>query len=149
MESMKASIIDIADARSVKAAGGLVCRAGPAGLTEVALVHRPTCDDWTFPKGRLERGESAEAAALREVAEETGLRCSLVEPFGCTRYVDRRGAAKTVCYWIMKVIGGRFLPSFEVDELRWLTASEALSLLTYERDRDVLKRLAGIPATAR
>jgi 8-oxo-dGTP pyrophosphatase MutT (NUDIX family) len=144
MESMKARIIDMADARTVKAAGGLVCRPGPAGLVEVAVVHRPAYDDWSFPKGKLERGETAEAAALREVAEETGLECSLVEPFGCTRYMDRRGAAKTVCYWIMKVIGGRFSPGYEVDQLRWLTASEALALLTYDRDRAVLKRLAGL-----
>ena len=139
---MKARIIDIADARTVKAAGGLVCRPGPAGLVEVAVVHRPAYDDWSFPKGKLERGETAEAAALREVAEETGFECSLVEPFGCTHYVDRRGAAKTVCYWIMAVVGGSFRSSAEVDELRWLTASEALALLTYERDRAVLRQLA-------
>ena len=144
---MKARIIDMADARTVKAAGGLVCRPGPAGLVEVAVVHRPAYGDWSFPKGKLERGETAEAAALREVAEETGFQCSLVEPFGCTRYTDRRGAAKTVCYWIMKVIGGRFSPGYEVDQLRWLTASEALTLLTYDRDRDVLRRMAGL-ATA-
>jgi 8-oxo-dGTP pyrophosphatase MutT (NUDIX family) len=146
MESMKARIIEIADARAVKSAGGLVCRPGPAGLVEVAVIHRPAYDDWSFPKGKLERRETAEAAALREVAEETGLECSLVEPLACTRYFDRRGAAKTVCYWIMQVISGRFIPSFEVDELRWLTASEALGLLTYERDRAVLKRFAGLPA---
>lgn len=143
---MKASIIDIANARTVKAAGGLVCRPGPAGLVEVAVIHRPAYDDWSFPKGKLERGESAEAAALREVAEETGLECSLVEPLGCTRHFDRRGAAKTVCYWIMRVIGGRFSPGYEVDQLRWLTASEALNLLTYARDREVLKHLAGLGA---
>ena len=145
---MKARIIDIADARAVKAAGGLVCRPGPAGLVEVAVIHRPASDDWTFPKGKLERGETPEAAALREVSEETGLDCSVVEPFGCTRDVDRRGAVKTVCYWIMKVTGGRFIPGLEVDELRWLTASEALALLTHERDRAVLKQLAGPAAAA-
>ena len=139
---MKARIIDIADARTVKAAGGLVCRPGPAGLTEIAVVHRAAYDDWSFPKGKLERGETPEAAALREVTEETGLECNLLEPFGCTRYVDRRGAAKTVCYWIMEPTGGRFRPGLEVDELRWLTASEALDLLSYARDREVMKRLA-------
>ncbi|MDQ6918630.1 MAG: NUDIX hydrolase [Candidatus Dormibacteraeota bacterium] len=139
---MKARIIDVDDARTVKAAGGLVCRPGPAGLTEVAVVHRPAYDDWSFPKGKLERGETPEAAAVREVAEETGLECNLLEPFGCTQYVDRRGAAKTVCYWIMEPTGGRFKPGVEVDELRWLTASEALDLLSYARDREVLKRLA-------
>src|SRR6202165_5784769 len=106
MESMKAGIIDIADARTVKAAGGLVCRPGPAGLVEVAVGHRPAYDDWSFPKGKLERGETAEAAALREVAEETGFECSLVEPFGCTHYTHRSGSAKTVCYWIIAVGGG-------------------------------------------
>src|ERR1700730_4972752 len=138
MESMKAGIIDIADARTVKAAGGLVCRPGPAGLVEVAVVHRPSYRDWTFPKGKLERGETPEAAALREVAEGTGFECSLVEPLGCTHYTHRSGSAKTVCYWIMAVVGGSFRSSAEVDELRWLTASEALALLTYERDRAVL-----------
>ena len=138
---MKAKFIDISDARTVRAAGGLVCRPGPAGLLELAVVHRPAYDDWTFPKGKLERGETAEDAALREVAEETGLACRLVEPVGCTSYNHRRGATKTVCYWIMEVTGGSFRPGYEVDELRWLTASEALALLTYERDRAVLKRL--------
>ncbi len=139
---MKASIIDIADAPTVKAAGGLVCRPGPAGLIEIAVVHRPAYGDWSFPKGKLERGETPEAAALREVAEETGLECSLGAPFGCTHYVDRRGLDKTVCYWLMAPTGGRFKPGIEVDELRWLTASEAIHLLSYERDREVLRRLA-------
>src|ERR1700704_2383760 len=112
MESMKARIIEIADARAVKAAGGLVCRPGPAGLIEVALIHRPAYDDWSFPKGKLERRETAEAAALREVAEETGLECSLVEPLACTRYFDRRGGAQTGCYWIMQGLSGPFIPGF-------------------------------------
>jgi 8-oxo-dGTP diphosphatase len=141
---MKARFIDIAEAGDIKAAGGLVCRPGPAGFVEVAIVHRPSYGDWTFPKGKLERGETAEAAALREVAEETGFACRLVEALGCTRYTHRSGSAKTVCYWIMDVLGGSFRPGAEVDELRWLTASEALELLTYERDRDLLPRLATI-----
>jgi 8-oxo-dGTP diphosphatase len=144
MESMKARFIDIADAGAVKAAGGLVCRPGPIGLVEVALVHRPAYDDWTFPKGKLEHGETPDAAALREVAEETGFDCRLVEPLGCTYYTHRSGSAKTVCYWTMEVVGGSFRPSEEVDELRWLTAPEALALLTYERDGAFLKRLVSL-----
>jgi 8-oxo-dGTP pyrophosphatase MutT (NUDIX family) len=144
---MKARIIEIADAGAVKAAGGLVCRPGPAGLLEVAIVHRPAYKDWSFPKGKIERGESAEEAALREVAEETGFECSLVEPFACTSYRDRRGTAKTVCYWLMRVVGGSFRPGPEVDQLRWLTMAEALRLLSYPRDREMLKRLAGLAAT--
>jgi 8-oxo-dGTP diphosphatase len=143
---LKARIIEIADAGAVKAAGGLVCRPGPAGLLEIAIVHRPAYKDWSFPKGKVERGESAEQAALREVAEETGYDCDLVEPFACTSYRDRRGAAKTVCYWLMRVVGGAFRGGEEVDELRWLTVGEALGLLTYLRDREMLKRLEGLAA---
>ena len=90
-----ASIIDISDAGAVQAAGGLVCRPGPAGLLEIAIVHRPAYSDWSFPKGKVERGESAEEAAIREVTEETGYECALLEPFLCTSYRDRRGSAKT------------------------------------------------------
>ena len=142
-----ASIIEISDAGAVKAAGGLVCRPGPAGLLEIAIVHRPAYNDWSFPKGKIERGESAEEAALREVEEETGYRCALTEPFMCTSYRDRRGSAKTVCYWTMSVVAGTFRPGAEVDELRWLTAGEAMGLLTYLRDREMLKRLEDLAAT--
>ena len=141
-----ASIIEINEAGAVQAAGGLVCRPGPAGLLEIAIVHRPAYNDWSFPKGKVERGESAEEAALREVAEETGYECALTEPVACTTYRSR-GAAKTVCYWTMSVRGGSFRPGAEVDELRWLTVDEALGLLTYLRDREMLKRLEDLAAT--
>lgn len=136
-------IIDVADANAatVRAAGGLICRPGPAGLLEVALVHRPSYDDWTFPKGKLDPGESLEETALREVAEETGFDCELLDPIGCTEYEDRRGRRKTVCYWRMRVLEGRFAPGDEVDQLRWLTVDEALPLLSYDRDRAILLTL--------
>ena len=58
----------------VFAAGGVVCRQS-GDTVEVLLVHRPRYDDWSLPKGKLDPGESFEDAALREVEEETGLRC--------------------------------------------------------------------------
>jgi 8-oxo-dGTP diphosphatase len=117
----------------VEAAGGLVMRDG-----RVALVHRPEYDDWTFPKGKLEHGESFEDAALREVAEETGLRCRLVRELPVSEY-EVRGRPKEVRYWLMEVEDETpFVAGDEVDELRWLEPSEVLELLTYERDRDVL-----------
>jgi 8-oxo-dGTP pyrophosphatase MutT (NUDIX family) len=122
----------------VRAAGGIVCRPGPGGLPEVALVHRPLQDDWSLPKGKLEEGESPEEAALREVEEETGLRCAIVRPAGCTAYVDRRGRDKVVCYWVMRALNGRFQPNDEVDALRWLTVEEALTVLSYPVDRALL-----------
>jgi len=123
---------------TVRAAGGIVCRPGPAGITEVALIHRPVQDDWTLPKGKLDPGETAEQAALREVEEETGLRCETVRPAGCTAYVDRRGRDKIVCYWLMRPLAGRFAPNGEVDLLRWLTVDEARTKLSYPVDRALL-----------
>ena len=122
----------------IRAAGGVVCRPGPAGLVELAVIHRPTQDDWTLPKGKLEPGETPEQAALREVEEETGLRARIVRPLGCTEYLDRRGRDKTVWYWVMTAEGGRFTPNDEVDQLRWLTVEEALDLLSYPGDKALL-----------
>ncbi|MFZ0217815.1 MAG: NUDIX hydrolase [Candidatus Dormiibacterota bacterium] len=122
----------------VQAAGGIVRRTGPVGLWEILLVHRPGYDDWSLPKGKLDPGETLEEAALREVEEETGLVCRLLRPFGHTVYRDRKGRVKVVRYWLMKAVGGRFAPSTEVDQVRWLTVPEALGVLTYPRDRDLL-----------
>ena len=120
----------------VRAAGGVVLDGD--GL--VVLVHRPKYDDWTLPKGKLDPGETFEEAALREVEEETGLRCRLVRELPSSEYADQKGRSKLVRYWLMEVeadVG--FVPSEEVDELRRLEAEAALSLLTYDRDRDVLR----------
>lgn len=123
----------------IQAAGGVIRRPGPAGLAELTVVHRPRYDDWSWPKGKLDEDESFEEAALREVEEETGLVCRLVRPYGWTTYLDRKGREKIVRYWLMEPTDGTFRPSAEVDELRWLTVDEALRVLTYERDRALLR----------
>ncbi len=122
---------------TVEAAGGVVLRPGADGR-EVCIVHRPRYDDWTLPKGKLDRGESFEAAALREVEEETGLRCRLVRELPSTEYRDNKDRPKLVRYWLMEVDGGDFKPNDEVDEIRWLGLEEASATLTYERDRELL-----------
>jgi 8-oxo-dGTP diphosphatase len=118
----------------IEAAGGVVTtRDG-----RVLLVHRPRYDDWTLPKGKLDPGETFEEAALREVREETGLRCRLIEELPATRY-EVGGRPKIVRYWHMEPEAeGEFVPNDETDELRWLSPDEALSLLTYDRDREVV-----------
>ena len=121
----------------VEAAGGVVVRQGERG-TELCVVHRPRYGDWTLPKGKLDAGETFEEAALREVREETGLRCSLVRELESTHYTDGKGRPKIVRYWLMEVDGGGFEPNDEVDELRWMTPGEATGTLTYERDRDLI-----------
>lgn len=127
---------------TVLAAGGVVHRANDRG-DEIAVVHRPRYDDWSLPKGKLEPGESAEAGALREVHEETGLRCRLGRELSSTRYRDRHGRPKQVRYWMMEPIEDTgFVPNDEVDELRWLSPGEAADLLTYEHDRRLVEGLA-------
>jgi 8-oxo-dGTP diphosphatase len=118
----------------VRAAGGVVVRG-----EDVLLVHRPRYDDWTFPKGKAEEAESDEACALREVHEETGLRCALDDELPTTHYVDSKGRPKRVRWWRMRpVADDGFTPNDEVDELRWVDAATAAALLTYDRDRALL-----------
>ncbi len=121
----------------VQAAGGLLVRRGNS-LLEIVVVHRPVHQDWSFPKGKLEEGETFEEAALREVLEETGMECRLRRFVGHTEYVDRKGRPKAVAYWVMEVLGGSFRPNQEVDELRWLSLEEASSILSYPRDRELI-----------
>ena len=127
----------------VRAAGGLVLRHGPGGVLEVALVHRPKYDDWTFPKGKLQANETDEEAAVREVFEETGLhvRLELDRELPSVRYRDVEGRPKVVRYWVMKAVDGHFEPNREVDELWWVPVETADRVLSYDHDRQVLREL--------
>jgi len=124
----------------VRAAGGVVVQ-GSGATAAVLLVHRSAYDDWTFPKGKVEPGETDEECAVREVEEETGLRCLLGSELPATEYVDGRGRPKCVRYWAMDVVAGVLQFVNEVDAARWVTVSEAAELLTYERDLDVLREV--------
>ena len=124
-------------ARTIEAAGGVVEQDGL-----IAIVHRPRYDDWSLPKGKLDKNESSERAALREVQEETGLSCQPIEELDPVSYTDNRGRPKNVRYWRMKVLSGEFVVNDEVDELRWLSKADALELLSYEHDRELVAALA-------
>jgi 8-oxo-dGTP diphosphatase len=130
------------DEVTVRAAGGVVWRAGDGGRPEVLVVHRPKYHDWSLPKGKREEGESDEQTALREVEEETGFTCHLGPELPGTSYIDRKGRPKIVRYFVMTVAGGEFTPGDEVDEIRWLRPPAARSLLTYDRDVEVLDAFA-------
>ncbi|WP_430300544.1 NUDIX hydrolase [Rhabdothermincola salaria] len=121
----------------VRAAGGVVWRVAD-GVAEVALVHRPKYGDWTFPKGKLEEGETDEEAARREVHEETGFECVLGHELPTVRYVDGKGRHKQVRYWEMTIADGSFTPNDEVDRLQWRDLAEARSRLTYGHDAELL-----------
>ncbi|MGD0746460.1 MAG: NUDIX hydrolase [Acidimicrobiales bacterium] len=125
----------------VQAAGGLVVRRHN-GLLQIVVVHRPVQLDWSFPKGKLETGETFELAALREVREETGMTCRLLRFVGHTEYLDRKGRPKAVAYWIMAAESGFFTPNEEVDELLWLSLESAGRLLSYSRDQELVAVLS-------
>jgi 8-oxo-dGTP diphosphatase len=142
----------------VRAAGGGVCRppadsadaAEPVDESgrvdrrcEIVLVHRPKYDDWTLPKGKLLPGEDDRHAALREVEEETGLRCSIARPIGAIDYRDATGRSKTVRYFLMRPRSGTFTPTHEVDRIVWLPLEQATEQLTYDHDRELLRALNG------
>jgi len=124
----------------IRAAGGIVVR-GAADELEVLVVHRPQYDDWTFPKGKVESDESDEECAVREVEEETGLRCSLGRELAPTSYLDGKNRPKTVRYWVMEVVAGTLQFDYEVDAARWLSPGDAEQLLTYPRDSRLLAEL--------
>jgi 8-oxo-dGTP diphosphatase len=116
------------------------------GDTEVLLVHRPKYDDWSLPKGKCGEGEDDFACAVREVGEETGLRVEPGAELPTTRYHDAKGRPKVVRYWSMRALDGRFEPSDEVDEVRWVPLDDAGRELSYDHDREVL---AALPAAWR
>ena len=125
----------------IRAAGCLVYRHGDAG-PEVLLVHRPRYQDWSFPKGKRDEGESDLECALREVEEETGFRGE-VGPELPTAHYEVGEKAKVVRYWLLLKTGGEFQPNDEVDEVRWVTPAEAGALLDYEHDVALLADLPG------
>lgn len=122
----------------VLAAGCVLWRRSErTGGVEICLVHRPRYDDWSHPKGKLKRGESARDAARREVLEETGHHCALGTVLPTVRYAVN-GRPKEVAYWAAEATGGTFVPGSEVDRLVWLAPADARARLTQDHDRDLL-----------
>ena len=134
------------EADLIVAAGAVVVRKGP----EVLLVHRPKYDDWSFPKGKLDPGEHTTTAAVREVAEETGLDIRLGPPLSTQGYDVRNGSTrhKHVHYWVARVVGDDDVSAFrfneEIDGLEWVPVEKAGRLLSYRRDRETLAEAAGL-----
>jgi len=130
----------------ILAAGGIVVD-DKLGVRRVLLVHRPRYDDWSFPKGKLDPGETVEQAALREVNEETGLECHILRELAVTQYRYRtrnkgRLKPKSVHYFLMEPLNRVIkAPVEEVDLAEWLEIEEARKRLTYIQDRKLLDLL--------
>jgi 8-oxo-(d)GTP phosphatase len=133
------------DHDEIRAAGAVLWRGGPRGI-ETALVHRPRYDDWSFPKGKAEPGEHVLLTAVREVAEEAGVRVALGRRLATTYYVTE-GRPKRVDYWAARPVSpDGFAPGDEVDALSWLPLPAASQKLSYARDLTVLGEFAAGPA---
>ena len=128
----------------VHAAGGVPWRHAADGSLEVVVVHRPRYDDWSFPKGKLDPGETFEQAAVRELAEETGYAVDLGAELPAVTYLDRTGRSKVVRWWAVTVLGGAFAPNDEVDQLAWMPVDAAAAILTYDADVETLDALVNL-----
>ena len=126
----------------IQAAGGLLWR-GTGPEQQIAVIHRQRYDDWSLPKGKLHKGETWEAAALREVEEETDCQVRLGDFAGCVCY-EHAGRPKVVLYWHMRLVRARgFEPDEEVDRLAWLSPEAALKMLNYDGEKELLIKAIG------
>ena len=121
------------------------------GLEEVMvlLVHRTKWQDVSFPKGKLDKGESMPAAAVRETLEETGLQVHLGVNLGTLSYQLKNGKDKVVQYWAAEVHddaarASTFTPNDEIEALEWVPLGKAAKRLSYRRDREILEVVAGL-----
>lgn len=127
-------------------AAGAVCWRESGKDLLVAIIHRGRYQDWTFPKGKVDPGETLAEAAVREVKEETGLKVKLGVPLETVSYPLDKSKTKVVHYWAARVsekalTKSKFKPDEEVSEVVWLKASEAFAKLSYQHDRDLLQEV--------
>jgi 8-oxo-dGTP diphosphatase len=133
---------------AIRAGGGVVYRRSEEGHGETLLVYRVRYGEWSFPKGKARQGEPDDQCALREVEEETGVRCALEAELSGTSYRDHKGRPKSVRYWAMRPLSGVAGPRNEIDAVCWTRLATAGSLLTHAHDRALLAQIAdhlGIP----
>jgi 8-oxo-dGTP diphosphatase len=123
----------------ILAAGGVVWRETSDSKIELAIIHRPRYDDWSFPKGKLDSGEELIACAYREIMEETGLNIEVGPYLGDVEYESIDGP-KHVSYWATRALEGNneFHANLEADLLEWHDFDSARAKLTRDTDREIL-----------
>jgi 8-oxo-dGTP pyrophosphatase MutT (NUDIX family) len=127
-------------------AAGALCWREVDGQLLIAIIHRKRYGDWSWPKGKVDAGESLPQAAVREIREETGYKVKLGVHLGKQSYMLQNGAAKEVHYWAAKVTEkalakSTFKPDEEVEKVEWKTPAELEQLLTYPQDREFLTKI--------
>lgn len=121
----------------IEAGGGVIVDLSKS-KPRYLLIHRPRYDDWSLPKGKLDKGEKHRDAALREVKEETGLVCEVLAKLSPVNYITPNGNPKRVKYWLMSPVSGTFVRNDEVDAVTWVKRVQAMSLLTHVHDQAVV-----------
>jgi 8-oxo-(d)GTP phosphatase len=131
----------------IRAAGAVLWRQKSHNEIEIAIIHRPRYDDWSLPKGKIEDGESALECAYRELFEETGIRANFTRQLDSIEYEDN-GQSKRVIYWAAQSLNPliEFVANEEVDQLQWLSPTDALEALTHPLDAQVLGNFIKQPA---
>jgi 8-oxo-dGTP diphosphatase len=122
----------------IQAAGGILWKKD-GGEKKIAIVHRHKHDDWSLPKGKVDKGETWKKTALREVLEETGFEAKIKKYAGSISYL-LDGKPKVVLFWHMKIKAEKKNKmNGEVDQVRWVTVEEAEKLLDYPEELTVIK----------
>jgi 8-oxo-dGTP pyrophosphatase MutT (NUDIX family) len=131
----------------IRAAGAVLWRDGP----EVALVHRPRYDDWSFPKGKVDKGEHVLRAAVREIEEETGIRGRVVRALGTIEYrfsADGRRIHKLVHHYLLEALGGTLTiegdPDQEAIDVAWVPLQQLGELLTFPNERRIAREATAL-----
>lgn len=128
--------------RNEHSSGGAVI-AVRDGITYVALIATRNKTRWGLPKGAVSEGETTEAAALREVLEETGIEARIVKPLDTIEYFFRAGDTliqKRVDFYLMEYVAGELQPQLsEVDDVEWVELSASLLRASFDSERKLLE----------
>jgi 8-oxo-dGTP pyrophosphatase MutT (NUDIX family) len=135
-------------------AGGLVYRRSSDGELQFILIRPKGSETWALPKGHIEKGESIETAAIREVREETGLEVTHVEPLGEVSYIfswrdQPEGSLvrifKRVHFFTMECAGGDLSGhDGEIEEVVWVPAAEATGRASYKDERNLIEKATAV-----
>lgn len=128
--------------KTIFAAGTVPWRKTKSGKIKVLLISRVKHKDWSFPKGKLDKGESLPITAVRETEEETGLTVRLGVNLGTINYGVGDNVRKTVQYWAARVGTKKFAkyefePNKEVKKIKWVPLKKVREKLTYPADKEL------------